>query len=103
MQSFGYSADAGAPPDGFLIDGHVVESRLRVSCTVGAPPDGFLIDGHPTGISNRNVIWLAHRLTGFSSMDTRKKQPGRAARRAGAPPDGFLIDGHVVCWQSEAR
>ncbi len=62
--------------------------------------------------------WLAHRLTGFSSMDTHRCTGAGLERRAhrltgfssmdtyiadtnrvwlpGAPPDGFLIDGHNV-------
>ena len=59
----------------------------------GAPPDGFLIDGHQAIVNrDRHVAW-AHRLTGFSSMDTAWPRHSRHWH-SGAPPDGFLIDGH---------
>ena len=59
----------GAPPDGFLIDGHI--SRRDASATsAGAPPDGFLIDGHNNDMAQIAASRVAHRLTGFSSMDT---------------------------------
>ncbi len=58
----------GAPPDGFLIDGHMLATFWRMPAK-GAPPDGFLIDGHEGGGAG-------------------------GATALGAPPDGFLIDGH---------
>ena len=58
----------------------------------GAPPDGFLIDGHWISCFDRRRNALAHRLTGFSSMDTRLAF-GAGKIDQGAPPDGFLIDG----------
>ena len=37
----------------------------------GAPPDGFLIDGHCCSmLAVAEMLTMAHRLTGFSSMDT---------------------------------
>ena len=36
----------GAPPDGFLIDGHGLTAIATAPLDAGAPPDGFLIDGH---------------------------------------------------------
>jgi len=61
---------AGAPPDGFLIDGHETDLERADRQVRGAPPDGFLIDGHwPISLHLLRQL-LAHRLTGFSSMDT---------------------------------
>ena len=77
----------------------------------GARPR-VLIDGHNGTASVTLSANTAHRLTGFSSMDTKlsrqhwngflrgvSSMDTRAAARrgkfnAGAPPDGFLIDGH---------
>ena len=45
---------------------------------LGAPPDGFLIDGHNV---TDGVIYFhgeAHRLTGFSSMDTYNRMLSEA-------------------------
>ena len=107
----------GAPPDGFLIDGHE-SSRLCVAPQVlahrltgfssmdtavtipvallveGAPPDGFLIDGHDNTAAHPSPNQPAHRLTGFSSMDTELAEELAGRIADGAPPDGFLIDGH---------
>ena len=39
---------------------------------LGAPPDGFLIDGHNEIDPAAAPAGGAHRLTGFSSMDTKE-------------------------------
>ena len=47
----------GAPPDGFLIDGHDSYRRMGGSVWLGAPPDGFLIDGHGLTYSGGDPNW----------------------------------------------
>ena len=44
-----------------------LEAHLQM---LGAPPDGFLIDGHKIQLGTLRRSASAHRLTGFSSMDT---------------------------------
>ena len=85
----------GAPPDGFLIDGHLNRYTRAGPRSRGAPPDGFLIDGHLAAAVLLLVSAVAHRLTGFSSMDTQALQQV-LKKLKGAPPDGFLIDGHTI-------
>ncbi len=83
------TAAAGAPPDGFLIDGHRWALWRLESRTEGAPPDGFLIDGHVGQPSFPTICQQAHRLTGFSSMDTQIAWRGNTSIRLAHRLTGF--------------
>src|SRR5579883_2972554 len=60
----------------------------------GAPPDGFLSDGHSKQSVPEDAALKAHRLTDSSAMDTQTFASNNTAGNCGAPPDGFLSDGH---------